>query len=89
MLAAVVIAVVAAFALGSLMVASLGRAARDMDDLLKTPSDSQRERRMMDAATGRRHHVGTFDSLAEADAAARAKRNTLFTANYADRAVSA
>jgi hypothetical protein len=28
---------------------------------------------MMDAATGRRHHVGTFDS------------NTLFTANYRDR----
>ena len=73
MLAAVVIAVVAAFALGSLMVASLGRAARDMDDLLKTPSDSQRERRMMDAATGRRHHVGTFDS------------NARCTANYRDR----
>ena len=72
-IAAVVIAVVAAFALGSLMVASLGRAARDLDDLLKTPSDSQRERRMMDAATGRRHHVGTFDS------------NALFTANYRDR----
>jgi hypothetical protein len=89
MITAVVIAVVAAFALGSLMVASLGRAARDMDDLLKIPSDSHRERRMMHAATGRRHHFGTFDSLAEADAAARAKRNALFiTANYADRAVS-
>ena len=73
MIAAAVIAVVAAFALGTLMIASLGRAARDLDDLLKTPSDSQRERRMMDAATGRRHHVGTFDS------------NTLFAANYRDR----
>jgi hypothetical protein len=71
-IAAVVIAVAAAFALGSLMVASLGRAARDMDDLLNTPSDSQRASRI-DAATGRRHHVGTFDS------------NALFTANYRDR----
>jgi len=73
MVVAVVIAVVAAFALGSLMVASLGRAARDMDDLLKTSSDSQRERHVMDAAIGRRHHVGTFDS------------DALFTANYRDR----
>ena len=30
-------------------------------------------------------YAGTFDSLDEADAAARAKRNELFTANYADR----
>jgi HNH endonuclease len=30
-------------------------------------------------------YVGTFDSLDEADAAARAKRNELFTANYRDR----
>jgi hypothetical protein len=34
-------------------------------------------------------YVGMFDSLAEADAAARAKRNALFTANFSDRAVSA
>ena len=34
-------------------------------------------------------HVGSFDSLEEADAAARAKRNELFTANYVDRLVSA
>jgi hypothetical protein len=33
MMAAVVIAAVAAFALGSLTVASLGRAARDLEDL--------------------------------------------------------
>jgi hypothetical protein len=31
-------------------------------------------------------YVGTFDSLDEADAAALAKRNALFTANFADRA---
>jgi hypothetical protein len=43
-MAAVVIAGVAVLVLGSLMVASLGRAARDLDDLLKTPSDSQREK---------------------------------------------
>jgi hypothetical protein len=35
---------------------------------------------------GRSIYVGTYDSLGEADAAARAKRNELFTANYADRA---
>jgi hypothetical protein len=38
---------------------------------------------------GRSIYVGTFDSLEEADAAARAKRNALFTANFSDRAVSA
>ena len=31
-------------------------------------------------------YVGTFDSLDEADAASLAKRNALFTANFADRA---
>ena len=35
---------------------------------------------------GRSIYVGTFDTLDEADAAARAKRNALFTANFADRA---
>jgi hypothetical protein len=34
---------------------------------------------------GKSIYVGTFDSLDEADAAARAKRNELFTANYRDR----
>ena len=34
---------------------------------------------------GRSIYVGTYDTLAEADAAARAKRNALFTANFADR----
>jgi hypothetical protein len=34
---------------------------------------------------GRSIYVGTFDSLDEADAAARAKRNALLTANFADR----
>ena len=34
---------------------------------------------------GRSIYVGTFASLDEADAAARAKRNALFTANFADR----
>jgi len=38
---------------------------------------------------GRSVCVGMFDSLDEADAAARAKRLELFTSNYADRAVSA
>jgi hypothetical protein len=38
---------------------------------------------------GRTIYVGTFDSLGEADAAAHAKRNVLFTANFSDRAVSA
>jgi hypothetical protein len=34
---------------------------------------------------GRSIYVGTFASLGEADAAACAKRNALFTANFADR----
>jgi hypothetical protein len=42
--------------------------------------------RVMVGHEGRSIYVGTFDSLVEADAAARAKRNELFTANYADRA---
>jgi len=33
----------------------------------------------------RRYHVGTFDTLAEAEGAAIAKRNELFTCNDADR----
>jgi hypothetical protein len=52
---------------------------------IRNVSRRGRRWRVVVGHNGRSIYVGTFDSLDDADAAARAKRNAPFTANFADR----